>query len=169
MKKLELNLDKIQSLGLKREEENFEFRSFLKSQEPERIDKIVQPLNKEITERIDCTTCGNCCHHLRPLVSVEEIKKLSQIDNLSTTEFTEKHTEKMAFEKDRYLKATPCKYLKDKKCSIYADRPEDCRSYPHTHKSNFTQRTFGLIDNYSICPIVFNLFERLKEELNFKH
>ena len=169
MKNLELNLDKIQALGSEREDENFAFRSFLKSHDPERIDNIVKPLNKKITEQIDCTTCGNCCHHLRPLVSVEEIKKLSQIDGISTTEFTEKHTKKEAFDNDRYLKATPCKYLKDKKCSIYTDRPEDCRSYPHTHKAGFTRRSLGLIQNYSICPIVFNLFEQLKQELNFEY
>ena len=75
----------------------------------------------------------------------------------------------MDFDNDRYLKATPCKYLKDKKCSIYGDRPEDCRSFPHTHKTGFTQRTFGLIDNYSICPIVFNLFEQLKKGITFYH
>lgn len=51
---------------------------------------------------------------------------------------------------------------------IYKSRPEDCRSYPHKHKSDFLSRTLGFIDNYEICQIVYNLFEQLKEELGFK-
>ena len=40
MNNLELNLDKIQALGNKREDENFEFRSFLKSQDPNGLTRL---------------------------------------------------------------------------------------------------------------------------------
>jgi len=47
--------------------ENMQFRDFLKSGEldQKRFDTIV----KEVTEKIDCITCGNCCKVLKPSVS----------------------------------------------------------------------------------------------------
>jgi len=165
---IELDLNKIKELGKRREKENFRFRTYLKGQDSKEIDKIAHRLNDEITKQIDCTKCGNCCYILRPYVSDREIEILSKIDNISITEFIEKFTEIDDIDKARYLRRMPCQYLKDKICTIYNDRPRDCKSYPHTQKTRFTSRTLGVIDNYEICPIVFNLYERLKEELNFR-
>jgi len=83
------------------------------------------------------------------------------------SDFENKYLEINNFEKIKCLKATPCKFLNDKSCTIYTDRPEDCKSYTHTQQPDFISRTLGMIDNYGICPIVFNLFERLKFELDY--
>ena len=161
------SIEKITRIAKQKENENYRFRSFLKGQDSENMDRIVHRLNKEIVELIDCTACGNCCNNLRPCVTNKEIIRLAQIDNMSHEEFVQNFTAKDKFDPVFYLKDTPCKYLKDKKCMIHTDRPEDCKSYPHTHKKSFTSRTLVMINNYGICPIVFNLFERLKKELGF--
>ena len=101
-------------------------------------------------------------------VTESEIKRLSHIENLAPTDFETRFVERDSYEDIKYLKDTPCKFLKGKSCSIYINRPEDCKSYPHTKKTDFISRTLGMIDNYGICPIVFNLFERLKLELGYK-
>jgi hypothetical protein len=44
-------------------------------------------------------------------------------------------------------------------------RPNDCRLFPHLHKKGFVFRLIQVVENCSICPIVFNVFERLKQEL----
>lgn len=168
MKQLELNIEKIALIRGQKEKENFEFRAFLKGQDFKRIDKIVHRLDKEIRSQIDCKKCGNCCISLRPCVTDSEIDTLSRIDNLTQQDFTARFVEIDNLEEIKYLKDTPCKYLEEKTCSIYTNRPEDCKSYPHTQKSEFITRTLGMIDNYAICPIVFNLFEQLKEELDYK-
>jgi uncharacterized protein len=168
MKQLELNIEKIALIGEQKEEENYDFRIFLKGQDFKRIDRIVHRLDKEIRSRIDCEKCGNCCKSLRPSVTESEIDTLSRIDNITQHDFVTKFVEIDNLEGTKYLKDTPCKYLEDKICSIYINKPEDCRSYPHTQKSEFISRTLGMIDNYGICPIVFNLFEQLKEELDYK-
>ena len=168
VKQLELNIENIALVGEQKEEENFDFRIFLKGQDFKSIDTIVHRINKQITSQIDCEKCGNCCKSLRPWLTESEIDKLSRIDNLAQPAFLTKFVEIDNFDGIKYLKDTPCKYLKDKTCSIYTNRPEDCKSYPHTQKSEFITRTLGMIDNYGICPIVFNLFERLKEELGYK-
>lgn len=169
MKQLEFNIEKIASIGEQKEEENFDFRIFLKGQDFKSIDRIVHRINEQITSQIDCQKCGNCCKSLSPLLTESEIDKLSRIENLAQSDFVTIFVEIDSFEGIKYLKDTPCRYLKGKSCSIYSNRPEDCKSYPHTQKTEFITRTFGMIDNYGICPIVFNLFERLKEELGYKY
>lgn len=165
---MELDLDRIKQLSKKREEENFAFRSFLKIQDSKKVDGIVHDIHNEINAQIDCTKCGNCCGELRPWVDDDDIERLANIDKIPKGEYIEKFVEKNESEGDRYLKSMPCKYFDGKKCSIYPDRPGECRDYPFTHKDEFTSRLFGVIDDYVICPIVFNLYERLKREMRFR-
>ena len=106
---------------------------------------------------------------LKAGVTDVEIKRLSVIDSVSPKYFKENFTEQDDLEEALYLKDTPCKYLSDKKCRIYGDRPAVCKSYPHTHLNDFNSRTLEIIANTAICPIVFNLFELLKRELGFRN
>lgn len=57
----------------------------------------------------------------------------------------------------------PCQFLSDKGCSIYGFRPLSCREYPHTDKSNIGSRLINLIESCAVCPVLFEIFERLKE------
>ena len=52
------DLVKIQQLGNLNKDENFRFRSYLKMQDPYKIDKIVNRLYRKYFSAIDCTTCG---------------------------------------------------------------------------------------------------------------
>jgi Fe-S-cluster containining protein len=165
---LELDIEKIKRMSQQKENENYRFRSFLKGQDDEKVDRIVYRLHKDISGMIDCTTCGNCCTKLKPAVTNPEIKRLSVIDSVLSEYFRTNFTEQDDFKESLYLKDTPCKYLLDKKCLIYAERPDVCKSYPHTHLPDFNSRTLEVIENTAICPIVFNLFEQLKREFGFR-
>ncbi len=66
MKKIELNIEKIALIGEQKEEENFDFRIFLKGQDFKKVDRIVQRIDKEVRAQIDCKKCGNCSTSLRP-------------------------------------------------------------------------------------------------------
>jgi len=166
--KIETNINTIHQIAHRKKNENLSFRSFLKGQEFDKVDKIVHKLYKEVSSQIDCLKCGNCCLNLRPLVTDEELRRLANIDKVTLSEFEEKHITHDNFENFKYLKSIPCKYLKDKKCMVYSDRPEECRSYPYLHKDMFISRTLGVLNNYEICPIVFNVFELLKLKLGWK-
>jgi Fe-S-cluster containining protein len=154
-----------------REEENFEFRSFLKGQDSDEIDKIVHKLYEEVLEHIDCTKCANCCIELETCFQIEEIDRLTKSLNIDKDQFIIQSTKPDEFgDKDKfYLNSQPCQFLTDKKCTIYELRPEECNSYPYLHKDNFISRLFGVIDNYAICPIVYNVYELLKKEMNFEN
>ena len=162
----DIEIDKIEKLGRLRENENFEFRAYLKGQDPDKIDNIVHRLNCEISNQIDCTSCGNCCVKLKPCVTDQDIERLSQRLHITPQQIKDGYTE--IDEGEQYFRNLPCSFLKEKKCTVYSDRPEDCSSFPHLHKKNFTSSLLGVIENYSICPIVFNVFENLKTELNYR-
>jgi Fe-S-cluster containining protein len=170
--KIETDLNIIKRNSEIREDENFEFRSFLKGQDSDNIDQIVQKLYENILEYIDCTKCANCCTELETCFQIGEIDLLTKHLDIDRNEFINQSTKPDQFgDKDKfYLNSKPCKFLAEKKCTIYELRPEECNSYPYLHKNNFNSRLLGVIENYAICPIVYNVYERLKQELNFnKH
>ena len=151
---LEINLENIKKIARQKENENKSFHNFLKEQDSDEIDAIVHRLDKEITPQIDCVECGNCCLNLRPIATDEEMRKF--VD--------EKDIEKL-----KYSMSFSCKHLDGKKCSIYLDRHDECRAYPYLDKKEFVSRGLGMIQNYEICPIIFNVYERLKIETGWKY
>ena len=164
---LETNLLKIKHLASIRENENFRFRVFLKGKDGDRIDRIVHRLHKEITGQIDCTLCGNCCIELQPELHQDDIEVLADLENITSEQYKDDYCEIDEYN-DIYLKALPCRYLDEKKCSIYDKRPKECIGFPNTHKKWFLSRLLGMINFYELCPIVFNLMEKLKDETCFR-
>ncbi|MDR1182160.1 MAG: YkgJ family cysteine cluster protein [Bacteroidales bacterium] len=163
---IERNLSKIKKLAAIREDDNYRFRAFLKGKDREKIDRIVHRLHKKIITQIDCSTCANCCSCLTTEVSETEINVLAHLENMSPEEFQDAYCEMQLG--DICLEDMPCRYLNGKSCSIYENRPEQCKTFPYTHKPGFVSRSLGMIRYYEICPIVFNLMEMLKEELEFR-
>jgi Fe-S-cluster containining protein len=166
--KVETNLETIKLMGEQKEDENWKFRAYLKGLdiEIEELDKIVHEINDEVTSQIDCTKCANCCKVFDPILDEEDIVKFSSNLKTSIEEFKSAYLVLSKDEKDKYkFNTVPCPFLKDNKCTNYTNRPKVCESYPHLHKEEFIRRLMGVIDNYSICPIVFNVYERLKKEL----
>jgi uncharacterized protein len=111
---------------------------------------MVHRLNNEISGKIGCTICGNCCGELKPCITNKDIVRLAHILAIKPKEVKANYTE--TDDGDLYFKNLPCSFLKDKKCTIYNDRPVDCQSCPHLHKKDFTSRLFTVIQNYSVCP-----------------
>lgn len=146
-------------------EENKKFRKYLRNFSSAQLDPQVQKIYAEVSAEIDCTQCGNCCKKLEPGLSNEESKRLAQCKGMSHADFLSHH---VLQENDElaYLKAKPCIFLTQNKCSIYAQRPVSCADYPHLNKPNFKYNRNVWI-NAEICPIVFNVLERLKTESNF--
>lgn len=150
--RLEINLENIVLIAKRKEDENISFRTYLNAQDSEKIDEIVHRLYEDIEPQIDCVECGNCCLNLRPIVS--DVSKFVEPENI---------------EAYKYLHHFSCKNIKDKKCMIYLERFEECREYPYLHRDKFITRTQGVLTNYEICPIIFNVFELLKIELGWTY
>jgi Fe-S-cluster containining protein len=158
---------KIKKMAVKKESENWEFRSFLKGCDlpSEEIDSIVHRLYRKIASEIDCKTCANCCKEVQPTLDSEDIEKFSKGLGISIALFKIKYLIKNNESQEYIFNQKPCPFLKAKLCSCYTYRPKDCISYPHLHKTGFTSRSINIIGNCSICPIVFNVYECLKNEI----
>ncbi len=152
--RLETNLKNIAQIAKLKQNENTAFSRFLKDQDIEKVDGIVHRLYEEIEPQIDCLECGNCCQNLRPIATDKELRPFVEPKDIE------------AF---KYLMSFPCKNLNGKKCTIYSERPEECREYPYMHRNKYVERTHEILQNYEICPIVFNIFELLKKELDWNN
>ena len=159
---LETDLFQIAQLAKDKEEENLGFNSFLKSSQcTKKIDEIVHSLYEQIALNIDCTACGNCCEQMDPVFKEKDIQKLSKCwkdENIKDYLIEDK-------EEDGFIFNMTCPFLKENKCLQYVSRPDGCKSYPHLHKKDFISRLIKVMESYPICPIVYNVYERLKVEL----
>jgi Fe-S-cluster containining protein len=156
--KIEIELSTIQKLSHDRDDENWEFRSWLKQYAPDDIDDLVKTLSRKYFALIDCTQCGNCCRSLHVEFKKNELYAIAKTLGQSIEAFENKFMSEGKVE-------PPCPMLNGKLCSIYENRPEVCRSFPHLEQPEFTSRLIGVIDNAAICPIAFNAFEELKAKL----
>jgi hypothetical protein len=48
---------------------------------------------------------------------------------------------------------------------VYEDRPQACRDFPYLHTKGFRGRSLTALANATMCPIVFNVWQRLKQRL----
>jgi len=165
---METDLQKIKEVSEKKHDENWRFRTFLKGCSDEHIDTLVHQFYQEVSSNVDCTTCANCCKEIQPTLEQGDIGRFAQGLGMSVAQFTEQYL--MEDIQDGIFEGwtfqhKPCPFLKENICTNYSYRPKACRSYPHLHKPDFTCRLWGVIDNYAICPIVFNVYELLKREM----
>jgi len=163
---IETNIKRLEELAKQREEANWKFRSFLKGSDIPvgRIDRVVHEFYREVAGQVDCTQCANCCKVMRPVLKPADIKRLARRFLMPVAEFRSQYLKKEEDGEGLVFKTMPCPFLKDNACTVYDERPRDCRSYPHLHKRNFVFRTMGVVSNCSICPIVFTVYEHLKRE-----
>lgn len=165
--KLERDIDRIKKISQEKEEENWSFRSFLKSSgiQPKKIDSTIHRLYRTISSQIDCQICGNCCREILPILKKKDIIDMASGLKMSVDKFKKQYLEKCEIEEGYSFNNNPCPFLKDNRCTVHGFRPDDCHSYPHLDKINFVSRTISVIKNCSVCPIVFNVYEKLKSEI----
>ena len=157
---IETDLTRIRQLSQQRDDENWEFRSWLKQNAPNDVDDLVKSLSQKYFGLIDCTQCANCCRSLQVEFKKSELHTIAKTLGQSIEAFQKQFM-------SEGMVNPPCPMLNGKLCSIYENRPEVCRSFPHLEQPGFTSRLIGVIDNVAICPIAFNAFEELKTKLEW--
>jgi len=164
---METDISKIKELAEEKDEENWEFRTFLKMCDirSRKIDRIVRRLYKKVSSEIDCTACANCCKDIQPALDQEDMEGLARGLGISVAQLKDRFLTEDDPPGKYVFKTTPCPLLKDNICSQYDYRPSSCVSYPHLHKKDFTSRTITVVWNCSVCPIVYNVYEELKREV----
>jgi len=147
--------------------ENDQFQSFLRQVDSQELDKAVFDLSETISPKINCTDCGNCCKSLMVNIDEEEATNLAQHLGKSREDFDEAYISKG--ESGRMvINSIPCHFLVEKSCSVYEHRFAGCREFPAFHVPDFNKRLFTTYMHYDRCPIIFNVMENLKLNLQFK-
>ncbi len=142
------------------EMDNLILRSFLKSRDSDEVDRLVNNMHEELFAQVDCILCSNCCKKIVPVLNEKDIARISKFLGFSISQFKKTYLRKHAGKWS--MKNTPCPFLTPEGCSIYDVRPETCKEYPYTGKKEIVSRLFNLIDNCKICPVVFEIIQRLK-------
>jgi len=146
------------------EAEDLRFRNYFKHYlklSTKDLDAIVLEETDRVWSQIDCLDCGHCCKKLEPSIDDEDIRRLAKLTKVSAAEFKRRFTH--TTHGDLVLKGLPCPYLGEgNACSIYEDRPKACRDYPYLRKYNFRSRSLAMLSNLDFCPVVFNVWQRLK-------
>ncbi|WP_041606090.1 YkgJ family cysteine cluster protein [Halothermothrix orenii] len=159
-----INQKRLEELARQKEDENREFRIFIRGCNPWKVDNLVRELNNKYFSSFDCRNCGNCCRNLSPRFTRYDIKRIAEQLGISINDFKNKYVSREQ-QTGFALKGESCPFLDGNTCTIYSVRPDSCRSYPHLTKKMFNHRFLEMIDNTYICPIVYNVIEDLKAEL----
>jgi len=142
--------------------ENQEFYRRLKNKKPKNLDALFHAAHDEVFKTTDCLSCANCCKTTSPIFYQRDVERASKAVKLKPGNFIEKFL-RVDEDGDLVFKTTPCPFLmQDNYCSIYEDRPNACREYPHTDRKKMQQLLDLTFKNTLVCPAVLRITEKLK-------
>jgi hypothetical protein len=166
-----VDLVHIRTLAQQKEDENWRFRGFVKFEcelDEEEMDRQVWETTKRVWSGIDCMACANCCREIKPTFSEKEVNRLAARLGTTPLEFIDTYLEPNGDEDNPWqTRTTPCPFLKDNRCSVYEDRPADCKGYPYLYEPEFSSRSMAMISRTFTCPIVYGVIEELKRSCGF--
>ncbi|HPJ46929.1 MAG TPA: YkgJ family cysteine cluster protein [Tenuifilaceae bacterium] len=137
----------------------------LKRMDARKVDELFHSAHAEEYEKFDCLACANCCRTISPIITYNDVERIAKALRLKPSVVVEKYLE-VDSDGDYVFRSSPCPFiLPDNYCSIYDSRPKACREYPHTDRKRMHQIFSITQKNISICPIVFNVVERIKKEI----
>ncbi len=162
--------DEVKHKAKIKEDENFAFRTFLKiNADPEELDEQFLKFHNELFADYDCSKCRNCCKMYRGTIPEEDVEKLAGKFQVSKEEFIERFLEYNQSEFSYVTKHCPCDFLgEDMECALGEYKPINCVNYPYTDQPDRLGSLLGIIESAGICPVVYEIVERLKEEHSFK-
>ena len=141
------------------------YRDFLKRADKNKVLQRLPQLHEAAFERVDCLQCAACCKNYSPRFKTPDIKRISKALRMKESVFIATYLT-IDHEGDYVLQRTPCPFLgEDNMCSIYDERPSDCRRFPYTDEDVLFKRPAITLKNSSFCPITYYVLERLIQEL----
>lgn len=132
---------------------------------PPDLSEIVAEEDAKVWQKVDCTTCANCCKTMTPIYLQEDIDRIAKHLGMSSQAFFDKYLEVEEDTGSTINNQLPCIFLVDDKCSIYEVRPIDCAEFPHHYKRPFDDYNETFIQNVYRCPATFELVSNLKKRI----
>ncbi len=144
-------------------EKQKQYRDYLRRVDKNKVLKKLPDLHEKAFGEVDCLDCANCCKNYSPRFKTPDIKRISKVLGMRESEMIETYLT-IDEEGDYVLKSKPCPFLgTDNRCSIYTERPSDCRRFPYTDEDVFVKRQALTLKNTSFCPAAFYVIEKLME------
>ena len=142
-----------------------EYKKFLHRANKNKVLNELAALHEEATAKIDCPQCANCCKNYSPRFKTPDIKRISRHLKMRESDFINKYL-LVDEEGDFVVNTKPCPFLgADNFCSIYGERPSDCRRFPYTDEDVIIKRKELTLKNSTFCPITYYVLEKLTEKL----
>jgi len=128
------------------------------------VDRLFHSAHDRAFEEINCLDCAQCCQHVGPMWTRQDIKRVAKSLKMKEGEFEAEYL-KVDEDGDRVFKSMPCPFLlEDNKCLIYEVRPKACREYPHTDRKKMKQIFKLTLKNSAYCPAVEKILDDLGKE-----
>ena len=161
--------DEVKTKAKLKENENYAFRTYLKMHaDPSKLDEQFRKLHEELFSGYDCSQCRNCCKMYCGMIPQEDIEKAAGQFSMSGKDFIERFLEYVPEEMSYRTKHCPCDFLKDDgACALGDCKPANCRRYPYTDQPDRMGSLLSIIESAEVCPVVYEILERLKEEYHF--
>lgn len=139
------------------------YARFLQKADRNKVLSRLPDLHEEAFSKIDCLSCANCCRNYSPRFKTPDIKRISKVLKMKDGVFVQTYL-KLDDDGDYVVQSTPCPFLgSDNHCSIYEDRPSDCRRFPYTDEDVLLKRPKITLKNATFCPAVYYVMEKLME------
>ncbi|WP_162909523.1 YkgJ family cysteine cluster protein [Aggregatilinea lenta] len=175
MPPLEVDLERVAASAAQRRDDNEAFGYYVDTLcergdwTDEALDARVDAIAAEVAAQIDCTACGNCCRSLTVGLTPDDIPALAgalgQPGDAVIAQYVDREMARREGEWGVF-RHQPCALLVGKRCSIYASRPAACRAYP-AFTPDFRYLAQPIIAGAGLCPIIYNVIERLKIDLGW--
>lgn len=172
---LETDLERVAALARARHDDTQAFVCYVdvlwerEGRADAELDALVDAVAADVSAQIDCTACANCCRHLTVGLTPEDIPPLAQALRLTAHEVTSRYVDREAgARQDEWgvLCCSPCPFLAGTRCSLYPARPQSCRDYP-AFTPDFRWLMPEIVKGAGLCPIIYNVIERLKVHLGW--
>ena len=159
--------EKVREAFEKKEKENYGFRAYLKSHaDSDELAEQFRRLHEELFSTYDCSTCRNCCRAYTVRFEAEEAEKVAKYLGMTQEAFIDSCRARIT--EGSGEKGQSCLFLeKDGECRIEPCRLSVCKDYPYTSKPGRLSSLYSVLDEAKICPVVFEMLERLKAEYRF--
>ncbi len=163
IRKIDMDVEKFNQMARVKAPENKLLLQRLKHKDARRVDDAFHEIHVRVFERVDCTTCANCCKTTSPIFYSTDIDRIARTLRMKPGAFIEKYL-RVDEDDDYVVKSSPCVFLdEDNLCTIYESRPKACREYPHTDRKKMIQITDLTYKNTLVCPAVLEIVEELRK------
>lgn len=138
-----------------------QYKQFLQRADKNKVLRQLPELHEEVFEKVNCLACANCCKNYSPRFKTPDIKRISKVLRMKESVFIDTYLY-LDEDGDYVTQTKPCPFLgTDNYCSIYEDRPSDCRRFPYTDEDVLIKRPAITLKNSTFCPAVHQVLERL--------